>query len=158
MDNKTDSVDSRLDRPTEPAFADNCITAWDGIGYVNDSVAIMKQSVALLKQDYENIVHKLKSEMLTFSTKVDGMVSEIDRGFADSSTFIKVINDEQIALNQTLQARSLSSLTTPPGSLETEVQDLKNKVDLLQAAMPVNYGFDSGNTILSEEVSSLEYN
>ena len=49
-DNKIDSVDSRLDRPTEPAFADNCITAWDGIGYVNDSVAIMKQSVALLKQ------------------------------------------------------------------------------------------------------------
>ena len=103
-------------------------------------------------------MHELKSQMLTFSTKVDGMISEIGRGFADISAFIKVINDEQIALNQALQARSLSSLTTPPGSLETEVQDLKNKVDLLQAAMPVNSGFASGNTILSEEVSSLEYN
>jgi hypothetical protein len=101
-------------------------------------------------------VHELKSQMLTFSTKVDGMISEIGRGFADISAFIKVINDEQIALNQALQARSLSSFTTPPGSLQTEVQDLKNKVDLLQAAMPVNSGFASGNTTSSEEASSLK--
>ncbi len=157
MDAKIESVDARLGQPVGSTFADNCITSWDGIGYVDKLIATTNLSLAALKHDYDTTVAELKAQVSTYISKVDGMVSEVSRGFSEVSEFIRVVNDEQIAMNQVLRNRLTHNTSTSVGPLEQEMQELRVKVDQIQAAVSVNANLPVPPQIISaDEMSNLK--
>jgi hypothetical protein len=149
LDGRIDSVDAHLGICSRPSLADSCITAWDGISYVEDMINNLNSSFTEFKQAHEAARSDGQNSLQVQSTRLDDFMQEVGKGFTDLSAFVKILNDEQISLNQVI--RSLSSPPATGGwttTMTQDLNDLKEKVAQLKASPGNLRNMSSTNALL----------
>jgi hypothetical protein len=144
---QAESIDARLGSCVKPTLADSCITAWDGISCVEDMFNNLNASFNDLKQDQELFNMDCKNGINHHSTLMDGFVQEVEKRFADLSAFIKLLNDEQIALHQLLRNSKVahlevalmnlgSSVPSSTSPLMGDMASIEIQMKLLESRLP----------------------
>lgn len=144
---QAESIDARLGSCVKPTLADSCITALDGISCVEDMVNNLNASFNDLKQDQELFNMDCKKGINHHSTLMDGFVQEVEKRFADLSAFIKLLNDEQIALHPLLRNSKVahlevalmnlgSSVPSNTSPLMGDMASIEIQMKLLESRLP----------------------
>jgi hypothetical protein len=134
LDAKVDSVDAQLGHCSLPGLSEHCITSWDGVSYLHNTITSLSNSlkdiqsvVSHLNEQIDQLrdTHKLTSDKLTldFWKHLNGMVD-----------LFKVFNGEQSNIRQHLQALGVD-LSAQTLNFHQEFSDIRRKILPLESAV-----------------------
>jgi hypothetical protein len=77
MDNQIKSVEARLGSCSKPTLSNICITAWDGIIYLDDYVESVANSLKVLEDQQASLRTDAQDSWTTLSSRLDDVVLDV---------------------------------------------------------------------------------
>lgn len=158
LNDKINAVDSLIGRCEKESLKDDCISVWDGIVYLHNTVETLTTSFKTLEQTIVSLGADVQGQFKTKEATLEKTMRDMAAGFQDLANFTKALNDEQIMIGQRLAAASTGGSTSATLRLESELQNLMAKVSALEARSNFNPVNTSQSLPLSaqEEIAGLK--
>ncbi len=158
LDDKINAVDAMIGRCEKDSLKDDCISVWDGIVYLHNTVESLTASFKTLERTIVTLGADVHGKFKANETSLTKVINDMSTGFQDLANFTKALNDEQALIGQHLAAMSGSSSSGSSSRMEHELQSLAAKVSSLESGL--NPSLNSGNQAYSssalEEIASLK--